>query len=62
MRQQCRKVTESPPVYRCRQELGPHLRSCPYGHFVLFFLCCDDVVTIVRILHEARDVGPHFDV
>ena len=37
MRQQCQRIALNPPGYRLRPELGERLRSCAYGHYVIFF-------------------------
>ena len=38
LRAQCRKIAKAPKAYRPRPELGPGLRSCPYGNYLVLFL------------------------
>ena len=57
MRQQCQRIALNPPGYRLRPELGERLRSCAYGHYVIFFEASPREVPVVRVLHGARD-GP----
>ena len=56
LRQQCERIALNPPGYRMRPELGEGVRSCAHGHYVIFFEASADVVTVVRILHGARDL------
>lgn len=60
MRQQCQRIALNPPGYRLRPELGERLRSCAYGHYVIFFEASPREVTVVRVLHGARDVPAQF--
>lgn len=60
LRQQCQRITLNPPGYRLRLELGEGIRSCAYGHYVIFFEASANEVTIVRILHGARDLPAQF--
>jgi toxin ParE1/3/4 len=38
-------------------ELSEDLRSCAHGNYVIFFESTPEQVTIVRILHGARDIS-----
>lgn len=58
---QCRKICTNPGGYRRRPELSDELRSCAYGNYVIFFESTNDLVTIIRILHGARDLPAVFD-
>jgi len=60
MRQQCQRIALNPPGYRLRPELGERIRSCAYGHSVMFFEASPREVTVVRVLHGARDVPAQF--
>jgi toxin ParE1/3/4 len=53
---QCKKICHNPAGYRRRPELSPDLRSCAHGNYVIFFESTTEQVTIVRILHGARDI------
>lgn len=60
LRQQCQRIALNPPGYRMRPELGEGIRSCSHGHYVIFFEASADAVTVVRILHGARDLPALF--
>lgn len=45
---------------RHRKELGPGIRSFPFGHYVIFYRDINRVIEIVRVLHGARDIGNIF--
>ena len=57
LREQCRRIAANPQGYRKRPELGDELRSCAYGNYVLFFGTTSEEVTIIRVLHGARDLA-----
>ena len=61
LRAQCEKICLNPAGYRRRSELSEGLRSCPYGNYVIFFESAADQVTVVRVLHGARDMPHAFD-
>jgi toxin ParE1/3/4 len=56
LHQQCQRIAQNPSGYRLRPELAEGLRSCAYGHYVIFFEADPENITIVRILHGARDL------
>lgn len=60
LREQCRRIALNPPGYRLRPELGEEIRSCAHGHYVVFFEASAGEVTVLRILHGARDLPPQF--
>ena len=53
---QCQKICINPFGYRLRSDLSDGLRSCAHGNYVIFFESSDDQVTIIRVLHGARDL------
>ena len=61
LRAQCERIARNPAGYRLRPELGHRIRSCAYGHYVIFFESGDDRVAIVRVLHGTRDGLAAFD-
>lgn len=61
LRRQCQRIAINPPGYRLRPELGDGIRSCAHGHYVIFFEAFASEVTVVRILHGARDLPAQFD-
>ena len=56
LRAHCEKICLNPAGYRRRPELSEGLRSCAHGNYVIFFESTTEQVTIVRILHGARDI------
>lgn len=58
---QCQKICLNPVGYRRRPELSDDLRSCAHGNYVIFFESTQDQVTVIRILHGARDIPQEFD-
>jgi len=56
LREQCKKIAQSPMAYVARPELGDGLRSCAHGRHVIFFIPTGDFVRIERILHGALDI------
>lgn len=56
LRAHCQKICLNPAGYRQRPELSDHLRSCTHGNYVIFFEATIEQVTIIRILHGARDI------
>jgi toxin ParE1/3/4 len=61
LRMQCAKICLNPAGYRLRPEFTNNLRSCAHGNYVIFFENLQDQVTIIRILHGARDIPPALD-
>lgn len=57
LREQCERIAGNPLGYRRRPELGKALHSCTYGNYVLFFEATARTVTIIRVLHSARDIS-----
>ncbi|HJV01452.1 MAG TPA: type II toxin-antitoxin system RelE/ParE family toxin [Burkholderiaceae bacterium] len=59
LREQCARIAGNPMGYRKRPELGKALHSCSFGNCVLFFEATARQVTILRVLHSARDIPAH---
>lgn len=55
LRDQCQRISANPLGYRLRSELGEDVRSCAHHNYVIFFAVTVEDVTIVRVLHGARD-------
>lgn len=49
-----------PLAGRTRSELGRDIRNRLYGSHVIFYVVRSEHVDILRILHQARDLGPTF--
>ena len=58
---QCQKICLNPVGYRLRPELSDDLRSCAHGNYVIFFEPTQNQVSIIRILHGARDLSKEFN-
>ncbi len=56
LRDQCHRIAANPPGYRLRPELGDDIRSCAHGNYGIFFVATPEEVTIIRVLHGARDI------
>ncbi|MBW6496117.1 MAG: type II toxin-antitoxin system RelE/ParE family toxin [Burkholderiaceae bacterium] len=56
LRAQCQRIAANPPGYRLRPELGDDIRSCAHGNYVIFFVATPEEITIIRVLHGARDI------
>ncbi|MBO9517053.1 MAG: type II toxin-antitoxin system RelE/ParE family toxin [Porphyrobacter sp.] len=49
-------IAERPLSFPARPDLGPEIRSGLHGSYLIIFQFQDDLVSIVRVLHGARDV------
>jgi len=49
-----------PMIGRSRDKLAPHLRSMPFGRYVVFFSPLEDGIDVVRVLQSSRDVDQEF--
>ena len=56
LRTQCQRIAANPPGYQLRPELGDGIRSCAHGNYVIFFVATTEEVTVIRVLHGARDI------
>jgi toxin ParE1/3/4 len=56
----CHKLTTQPGIGTLRRDLGEDLRMLPHGRYLIFYRVEAELVTIVRVLHSARDIGPLF--
>jgi len=54
-------LADRPKLGRARPELRAELRSFTVGNYVLFYEPDDTGITLVRVLHGARDIGREFD-
>lgn len=53
-------IAVRPLAGRIRPEIGADIRSRLYGSHVIFYLAQPKRVDVLRILHQARDIGPAF--
>ena len=61
LEQHCKKLAESSELGRARDELSPTLRSFPVGKYIIFYRPEEDNISVIRVLHGARDIEPLFD-
>jgi toxin ParE1/3/4 len=52
----CEIIRRNPGGYRHRPEFSKKMRSCAHGHYVIFFESDVNAVTVIRVLHGARDL------
>jgi toxin ParE1/3/4 len=50
-----RALAETPGIGTARPDLRPGLRSIPFGNYLIFFKTSRSELTIVRVIHGARD-------
>ncbi|MFT4074694.1 MAG: type II toxin-antitoxin system RelE/ParE family toxin [Asticcacaulis sp.] len=60
IRQRCLSLGDMPESGAARPELGPNMRSVPFGRYVIFYIIYPDRLRIVRILHGARNLKTVF--
>ena len=51
------RLGEFPQMGQARDELRPGLRGWAVGDYLIFYSATPGVVTILRIVHGARDLG-----
>jgi toxin ParE1/3/4 len=60
IRNRCRVLAEHPFAGRPRPELDSELRSYAAGDYLIFYAATEEEVTIIRVLHGARDIEAAF--
>lgn len=55
-------IAENPLMGRRRPDLQKGLRGFPHGSYTIFWRLHDDVVEIVRVLHQRQDVEREFGI
>lgn len=55
-----RPLLDFPWIGSARDQLAPGLRALPYKNYVIYYIATDSDVTIVRVVHGARDVRALF--
>ena len=62
LRDQCKKLARLPGVMgRERSDLGPGLRSFPFGNYIIIFEYRKNYFDVVSIVERHRDIGALFD-
>ena len=61
LRERCVMLAALPGTLgRAREELRPGLRSVPEGKYLIFFRYSPGIITIVNIIHSARNLRRMF--
>jgi len=55
-------LASQPLIGRARHELALGLRSFPFGRYLIFYLPDISGITVVRVLHSARDLDGAMDL
>ena len=55
-------LASHPLIGKVREELAKEMRSFPIGRYVIFYLPEANGITVVRILHSARDINAAMDL
>lgn len=56
----CKMLAENPHGGPRREDLARGLRFYPVGSYLIFYTVADDGITVVRVLHGARDYRSEF--
>lgn len=56
LRGKCIKLGHYPEANPRFPELGPDVRFCPHGSYLILYRVLEDSVSVERILHGARDI------
>jgi toxin ParE1/3/4 len=56
-----RTICDVPGTGTNREDLRPGLRSSPFGNYLIFFKATQKTLTIVRVIHGARDYRHFFE-
>jgi toxin ParE1/3/4 len=55
------RLGEFPEIGQARPDVGPGIRHWPVSVYLIFYRIDPDAVTIVRVLHGARDLPTLFE-
>jgi len=53
----CERLLTFPQAHPERPQLGPGLRVAFHGAYAIYYRPAEEVVTLVRVLHGARDLA-----
>lgn len=56
----CKMLAKNPNGGPRREDLARGLRFYPVGNYLIFYTIADDGITVVRVLHGARDYPQEF--
>jgi len=54
-------IAERPLSFPDRADWSPGLRSAVHGRYLILFDCDETIVTILRVVHGARDIAKLFE-
>ena len=57
----CQMLASHQHAGKSRDDLAHGLRFFPVGNYLIFYIARDDGITVVRMLHGARDYRHDFD-
>jgi toxin ParE1/3/4 len=57
----CQMLAVHQHAGKSRDDLAHGLRFFPVGNYLVFYIARDDGITVVRVLHGARDYRHDFD-
>lgn len=57
----CEMLAENPQGGPSREDLARGLRFYPVGNHLIFYTFAEDGITVVRVLHGARDYPHEFE-
>ncbi len=60
LEQKFKLLTKFPDMGKRREQLAAGLRGLPHGRYMIYYLTTDATLTIVRVLHGARDAAAIF--
>jgi toxin ParE1/3/4 len=61
IREKCALLSQQPGIGRDRSDILSGLRGFPVGNYVIFYQPMNDGISVVRVLHGARDIPELFD-
>jgi toxin ParE1/3/4 len=57
----CKRLAENPGVGTMRPDILPGLLSFPVGNYLILYRLTDDLVSIARVVHGARELSTLFN-
>ncbi|WP_096700877.1 type II toxin-antitoxin system RelE/ParE family toxin [Magnetospirillum sp. 15-1] len=57
IKEKCQTIASAPLIGREHEDYGAGIRSFPLGNYVIFYQPDSFGITVVRVLHGARDIA-----
>ncbi|MBI2422666.1 MAG: type II toxin-antitoxin system RelE/ParE family toxin [Candidatus Hydrogenedentes bacterium] len=57
LHEQATWLADMPEAGRYRPKLGDRILSFPMGNYNIYYLCAQDGIEVIRVLHTARDTN-----